>query len=219
MGQRLPKGGQAAVQAHSRQPQVGHRGRGRQARRHRAADAGVAAHVERAQRPRRRKSARRLQAPTQGVARQIHLPHGRASGGDSGGQGPDVASQAVGRQVDALHAWRRRQQGRNGPGGVARQAQAAQAQLQQGAVAPAPAAAAAVAPAPAVNPSPRICVVCNIREANTRLNCGHLLCSICTETLTTCPLCRAPITSFLIGGYRQKYLKYKAKYLELKNSL
>lgn len=85
-----------------------------------------------------------------------------------------------------------------------------------------PAPAAAVVPNPAVNPSPRICVVCNTREANTRLNCGHLLCSICTATLRTCPLCRAPITSaaqVLTGGYRQKYLKYKAKYLELKNSL
>jgi hypothetical protein len=32
-------------------------------------------------------------------------------------------------------------------------------------------------------------------------------------------VCNVPKGSSLGGGYRQKYLKYKAKYLELKNSI
>ena len=110
-------------------------------------------------------------------------------------------------------------------------------------VAAAPVAAAPVAAAPVIAAStPSVqdtpayreefirrmtCPICLVREKNTVLNCGHLLCAEDTEALRAtpnplCPICRVPITSaqkIFYGGYRQKYLKYKAKYLELKNSL
>ena len=71
------------------------------------------------------------------------------------------------------------------------------------------------------------CPICFERERNTVLNCGHLFCAEDTAAIKAapnpkCPLCQTPITSdqkIFYGGYRQKYLKYKAKYLELKNSL
>ena len=71
------------------------------------------------------------------------------------------------------------------------------------------------------------CPICYERERNTVLNCGHLFCAEDTTAIRAapnpkCPLCQTPITSaqkIFYGGYRQKYLKYKAKYLELKNSL
>jgi alpha-tubulin suppressor-like RCC1 family protein len=71
------------------------------------------------------------------------------------------------------------------------------------------------------------CPICYERERNTVLNCGHLFCAEDTTVIRAapnpkCPLCQTPITSaqkIFYGGYRQKYLKYKAKYLELKNSL
>ena len=71
------------------------------------------------------------------------------------------------------------------------------------------------------------CPICYERERNTVLNCGHLFCAEDTTLIRArpdpkCPLCQTPITSaqkIFYGGYRQKYLKYKAKYLELKNNL
>jgi hypothetical protein len=71
------------------------------------------------------------------------------------------------------------------------------------------------------------CPICLERERNTVLNCGHLFCAEDTTAIRSapnpkCPLCQTPITSaqrIFYGGYRQKYLKYKAKYLELKNNL
>jgi len=96
--------------------------------------------------------------------------------------------------------------------------------------------AAAPAPTPLVEDTPAYrealagrltCPICYERERNTVLNCGHLFCA---EDITLirarpdpkCPLCQTSITSaqrIFYGGYRQKYLKYKAKYLELKNNL
>ena len=98
------------------------------------------------------------------------------------------------------------------------------------------AAPAAVAPTPLVEDTPAYrealasrltCPICFERERNTVLNCGHLFCAEDTAAIKAapnpkCPLCQTPITSdqkIFYGGYRQKYLKYKATYLELKNSL
>ena len=61
--------------------------------------------------------------------------------------------------------------------------------------------------------------------------CGHPTCRSCynkirpsggenEQVVKRCPWCRVPAPSvnplFLNGGYKQKYLKYKNKYLELK---
>jgi hypothetical protein len=67
------------------------------------------------------------------------------------------------------------------------------------------------------------CQICFERAVNTRLDpCGHLLCLNCYNSLVPkiCPLCRHNINDksrILYGGYKEKYLKYKHKYLELKN--
>ena len=64
------------------------------------------------------------------------------------------------------------------------------------------------------------CSVCLTNEKNTRLNCGHLICSECAsnQALTTCPECRARITT-REDIFFKKYLKYRNKYLSLKNKL
>jgi len=72
-----------------------------------------------------------------------------------------------------------------------------------------------------------LCGICNANTKNVVFNCGHSICSDCNSKLPKreCPFCRKPITSIgplYIGGngnkndYKQKYLKYKNKYLELK---
>ena len=65
-------------------------------------------------------------------------------------------------------------------------------------------------------------------SVNMRLDpCGHLLCSTCFNILITrpisqqiCPKCRTPIVKsdriFYGGDYKNKYLKYKAKYISIK---
>ncbi len=69
------------------------------------------------------------------------------------------------------------------------------------------------------------CDICDVNTKNVVFNCGHSICSVCNSQLQNreCPFCRQPITStgpLFIGGnkndYKQKYLKYKNKYLELK---
>jgi hypothetical protein len=64
------------------------------------------------------------------------------------------------------------------------------------------------------------CSICLTNEKNTRLNCGHLICSECaaTPSLQRCPECRTRITS-REDIYFKKYLKYRNKYLSLKNNL
>ena len=67
-------------------------------------------------------------------------------------------------------------------------------------------------------------MICLENVVNTRLSpCGHLLCNICYDRLETpkCPKCKQNVTSgerIYFGGYKDKYLKYKHKYLQLKNS-
>jgi hypothetical protein len=41
------------------------------------------------------------------------------------------------------------------------------------------------------------CVICMVRKRDALLRpCGHLvLCALCANTITTCPMCRAPIDS------------------------
>jgi len=62
------------------------------------------------------------------------------------------------------------------------------------------------------------CPVCLEKIKDVRLNCGHLVCRECARGLKqlngTCPVCRQPITKTEIVYYA-KYLKYKAKYLQL----
>ena len=75
------------------------------------------------------------------------------------------------------------------------------------------------------------CKICNYNEVNCILaKCGHGICRTCYDKINPsgqpsvirCPWCRVPasiVPLFLLGGYKQKYLKYKKKYLELKNKL
>jgi hypothetical protein len=60
------------------------------------------------------------------------------------------------------------------------------------------------------------CPVCTEHERNIVLNCGHTLCAQCAydSRISTCPQCRAEITSRQ-SMYYKKYLKYKAKYMQL----
>jgi hypothetical protein len=75
------------------------------------------------------------------------------------------------------------------------------------------------------------CKICQENEVNSILvKCGHGICRTCYSKINPsgqpsvirCPWCREPasvVPLFLVGGYKQKYLKYKKKYLELKNKL
>jgi len=65
------------------------------------------------------------------------------------------------------------------------------------------------------------CPVCFVNERNTVLSCGHLICSECAKNPRTfynggCPVCRQPVVS-KDAIYYKKYLKYRTKYLQLKN--
>lgn len=85
-------------------------------------------------------------------------------------------------------------------------------------------------------PSLPKCIICthpkdlNIREDNPNrvhvLSCGHTFHKHCIgEWLRSnydCPICRESIRSnnaLFLGGYQDKYLKYKNKYINLKNNL
>ncbi len=73
------------------------------------------------------------------------------------------------------------------------------------------------------------CEKCKVNEVNFFFpGCGHRICKTCYDNIKPsgqpsvirCPLCSKPasiVPLFLVGGYKQKYLKYKKKYLELKN--
>ncbi len=65
------------------------------------------------------------------------------------------------------------------------------------------------------------CPVCGFNERDTTLNCEHTLCAECAShpSLTTCPICRAPITNKKAFYLEKKYLKYKNKYLALKRDI
>lgn len=69
-----------------------------------------------------------------------------------------------------------------------------------------------------------VCQICDERAVNIRLDpCGHLLCLNCYNSLELpkrCPSCRTNIIDkgrIHYGGYKEKYLKYKTKYIKLKN--
>jgi alpha-tubulin suppressor-like RCC1 family protein len=59
------------------------------------------------------------------------------------------------------------------------------------------------------------CPICLTNERKVRLNCGHMLCEICSDKVDKCPECRTPIINKDAVFYN-KYLKYKNKYLTLK---
>jgi hypothetical protein len=67
-----------------------------------------------------------------------------------------------------------------------------------------------------------LCRVCFENIKDIRLNCGHMLCKVCARILrqrhSPCPICRVPTTSYDKIFYN-KYLKYKTKYLQLKNKI
>ena len=62
------------------------------------------------------------------------------------------------------------------------------------------------------------CPICLDNEKKVRLNCGHMLCEICSDRVDKCSECREPITTRHTVFYN-KYLKYKNKYLVLKKML
>lgn len=52
---------------------------------------------------------------------------------------------------------------------------------------------------------PPTCIVCQQRERQSRLNCGHQICCFrCSERLETCPVCREPLTDCSILDSRHK---------------
>ena len=72
------------------------------------------------------------------------------------------------------------------------------------------------------------CTICGKMGNNIVLDCGHKFHNDCITTYFTekgsskCPVCgkiSATVSDVKLGGYEKKYLKYKQKYLQLKNSL
>ena len=69
-----------------------------------------------------------------------------------------------------------------------------------------------------------LCVICLASEkTHAFVPCGHMcVCEICGPAIMTssrsCPMCRTNVSSTL-HIYRSKYLKYKQKYLKLKNEM
>jgi E3 ubiquitin-protein ligase RGLG len=41
------------------------------------------------------------------------------------------------------------------------------------------------------------CKICLTLKIDTRLNCGHMLCSACAPLVNECPFCRKPVTERL----------------------
>jgi hypothetical protein len=63
------------------------------------------------------------------------------------------------------------------------------------------------------------CPICLSNEAHIALTpCGHLVCNICSPLIATCPICRQNITDRL-NIYYNKYMKYKIKFLALRENL
>jgi hypothetical protein len=62
------------------------------------------------------------------------------------------------------------------------------------------------------------CPICISRVVNIRIDCGHLFCSNCVLNIDECPLCKREI-KHLDKIYLKKYLKYRTKYLLLKNKI
>ena len=67
-----------------------------------------------------------------------------------------------------------------------------------------------------------VCPVCLTNEKKIALSCGHMVCAKCSKEIkdrdNKCPICRKPIETRQELFYK-KYLKYKNKYLTLKNTL
>ena len=74
------------------------------------------------------------------------------------------------------------------------------------------------------------CKICLEHKVNCIMPCGHTICTQCYKNdglvppPKNCPWCRetpAPDIRglFFVGGYKEKYLKYKDKYIQLKNKL
>ncbi len=62
------------------------------------------------------------------------------------------------------------------------------------------------------------CPECKIYEINTvMIPCGHILCKICADKSSKCPICDKPIVN-KHNVYFMKYMKYKTKYMKLKNN-
>jgi Leucine-rich repeat (LRR) protein len=120
------------------------------------------------------------------------------------------------------------------PGSAAAQQQAAQQAAAQQLIAQLAAqpAAAQLVPVEA-GPYVRLCEICMDQQVNCVLPCGHPLCLDCYNDLRPshaegqpdlirCPTCRRPAPEqwpLFLGGYKKKYLKYKEKYIQLKNQL
>ena len=66
------------------------------------------------------------------------------------------------------------------------------------------------------------CPVCQINVKDIRLTCGHLVCGTCAIKISqlnnACPICREPIRN-MDKVYYKKYLKYKNKYVMLRNKI
>ena len=67
------------------------------------------------------------------------------------------------------------------------------------------------------------CSICGVKEKKIAFSCGHMTCASCSKILETtfgnkCPECNEPIENKQVLFYK-KYLKYKNKYLALKNTL
>ncbi|XP_073098730.1 E3 ubiquitin-protein ligase RGLG3-like isoform X2 [Elaeis guineensis] len=44
-------------------------------------------------------------------------------------------------------------------------------------------------------PAEQVCPICLTNQKDLAFSCGHMTCRICGATISTCPLCRAPITT------------------------
>ena len=66
------------------------------------------------------------------------------------------------------------------------------------------------------------CIRCHNNVRDIKLNCGHQVCRRCLRELMKqsnprCPICNSPLYIKGIDRVYKKYLKYKNKYLQLKN--
>ena len=67
------------------------------------------------------------------------------------------------------------------------------------------------------------CPICHSNIKDIKLSCGHMVCKKCSIDVIKvlkmkCPLCRTISTELNEVKYKNKYLKYKMKYFNLKNN-
>ncbi len=67
------------------------------------------------------------------------------------------------------------------------------------------------------------CPICYNNIKDVKLSCGHMVCKTCSIDLIKvlkmkCPLCRSISIELNEVKYKNKYLKYKIKYFNLKNN-